>query len=314
MSTVFEAKPQAGQNLAEMSHKLEFQRKLQGVTNKIHATSNIDEIMLELSQDICSLFDADRLTVYVLSEDRSAIVSKIKTGLSSFKDLKLPINEQSVAGFVALSKKIINIRDVYDDNELRAHNPQLRFLKEVDRRTGYRTKQMLVAPIVDATSGEIIGVVQLINAKTGQPFSQVAEEGVTHLCETLAIAFKQRSRPTAALRGKYDALVTDAVLSTEEMELATRSARRRNLDIEEVLVDEFQVKPSAIGEALSKFFRVPYEPFKQDRVKSLDLLKNLKRDFVESSGWVPVEDSKEGLLVLTVDPEKVRASKVVNNI
>jgi len=48
MSTVFEAKPQAGQNLAEMTHKLEFQKRLQAVTNKIHATSNIDEIMLEL--------------------------------------------------------------------------------------------------------------------------------------------------------------------------------------------------------------------------------------------------------------------------
>ncbi len=98
------------------------------------------------------------------------------------------------------------------------------------------------------------------------------------------------------------------------MELATRSARRKNLDIEDVLIDEFQVKPPAIGEALSQFFKVPYESFKQDRVKPLDLLKNLKRDYVESSLWVPIEDVKEGLIVLTTDPEKVRASKVVSNI
>ena len=45
MSTIFETKPQSGHNLAEMSHKLEFQKRLQAVTNKIHATSNIDEIM-----------------------------------------------------------------------------------------------------------------------------------------------------------------------------------------------------------------------------------------------------------------------------
>lgn len=317
MSTVYETKPQAGQNLADMSSKLEFQKKLQAVTNKIHATSNIDEIMLELSQDICALFDADRLTIYVSSDDRTSIVSKVKTGLSSFKDLKLPINEQSVAGFVALSRKVINIRDVYDDAELRSHNPNLRFLKEVDRRTGYRTKQMLVAPIVDAgAAGELIGVVQVINTKNGHPFSSVAEEGVGLLCETLAIALKQRARggATNLLRGKYDHLVTNAVLSAEEMDLATRSARRKNLDIEEVLIDEFQVKPQAIGEALSQFFKVPYEPFKADRVKPLDLLKNLKRDFVESSLWVPIEDVKEGLIVLTTDPEKVRASKVVSNI
>jgi type II secretory ATPase GspE/PulE/Tfp pilus assembly ATPase PilB-like protein len=314
MSTVFEAKPQAGQNLAEMSHRLEFQKKLQAVTNRIHATSNIDEIMLELSQDICALFDADRLTIYVMSDDRSAIISKVKTGLASFKDLKLPINEQSIAGYAALTKKIVNLRDVYDDNELRSHSPQLKFLKEVDRRTGYRTKHMLVAPVVDAGNGDLIGVVQVINSKSGQPFSTLAEEGATHLCETLAIALKQRSKPAAMLRGKYDALVTDAVLSAEEMELATRSARRKNLDIEDVLLDEFQVKPPAIGEALSKFFGVPYEPFKQDRIKPMDLLKNLKRDFVESSVWLPVEENKDGLMILTTDPERVRASKVVSNI
>jgi type II secretory ATPase GspE/PulE/Tfp pilus assembly ATPase PilB-like protein len=314
MSTVFDTKPQAGQNLAEMSHKLEFQKKLQSVTNKIHATNNLDEIMLELSQDICALFAADRLTVYVVTEDRSTIISKVKTGLASFKDLKLPINEQSIAGYVALCKKIINIKDVYDDNELKGIHPQLRFLKEVDRRTGYRTKQMLVSPVLEPGTNEMIGVIQVINSKSGQPFSQLAEEGAAHLTETLAIALKQRSRPAAMLRGKYDALVTEAVLSAEEMELATRSARRKNIDIEDVLLDEFQVKPPAIGAALSKFFGVGYEPFKPDRIKPLDLLKNLKRDFVETSHWVPIEDAKEGLLILTTDPERVRASKVVNNI
>jgi type II secretory ATPase GspE/PulE/Tfp pilus assembly ATPase PilB-like protein len=314
MSTVFDAKPQAGQNLTEMSHKLEFQKKLQSVTNKIHATNNIDEIMLELSQDICSLFDADRLTIYVLADDKATIVSKVKTGLASFKDLKLPINEQSIAGYVALTKKVINIRDVYDENELRTHHPQLRFLKAVDTRTGYRTKQMLVSPVVDEASNELIGVVQVINTKNGQPFSRIAEEGVAHLGETLAIALKQRSRPAAMLRGKYDALVTDAVLSAEEMELATRSARRKNLDIEDILLDEFKVKPSAIGDALAKFFGAPYESFKPDRIKPMDLLKNMKRDFVESSHWVPIEEAKEGLIVLTIDPERVKASRIVNNI
>ena len=314
MSTVFEAKPPGAQNVADISSKLEFQKQLQAVTNKIHATSNVDEIMLEVGQDICSLLGAERLTVYVLSEDRSSIVSKVKTGLTSFKDLKLPINDQSMAGFVALNRRLINVRDVYDENELRTHSPQLRFLKEVDKRTGYRTKQMLVAPVVEADSNELIGVVQAINTRNGQPFLSLAEEGVVNLCETLAIAFKQRQKPAATVRGKYDALVANAVLSTEEMELALRSARRKGLDIETVLLDEFQVKPAAIGAALSSFFGVPYEPYKQDRIKPMDLLRNLKRDFLESSAWAPLEDTKEGLLVVTNDPERVKASRIVSNI
>jgi hypothetical protein len=137
--------------------------------------------MLELSGEICSLFNADRLTIYSVGEDKASIVSKVKTGLNSFKDLRLPIADQSIAGYVALAKKTVNIRDVYDDGELKAINPSLRFLQEVDKRTGYRTKQMLVAPVVDAQNGELLGVVQIINNKAGTPFAAVAQEGVKGL-------------------------------------------------------------------------------------------------------------------------------------
>src|ERR1700675_4068925 len=181
MSTVLENKPVAQDNLAE---KLNFSTALQSVTNRIHAASNIDEIMLELSQDICGLFNADRLTIYMVSEDKTSIVSKVKTGLNSFKDLKLPIAEQSIAGFVAVDKKMINIRDVYDEKELKTYSPHLNFLKQVDTKTGYRTKQMLVTPVLEAQTNALIGVVQIINAKSGQAFSPAMEEGVTLLCET----------------------------------------------------------------------------------------------------------------------------------
>ena len=311
MSTVLQSKPVAADNMAE---KLNFQQKLQSVTNKIHATKNIDEIILELSQELCNLFNADRLTIYLLSEDKGSIISKVKTGLNSFKDIKLPINEQSVAGFVGTNKRIINIRDVYDDAELKSYSPQLNFLKAVDSKTGYRTKQMLVAPVIEAKSKDLIGVVQIINHKSGQPFPQVMEEGVASLTETLAIAFRQRQGGAMQVRTKYDGLVTNAVISTEELELAQRSARRKNLDVETVLTDEFQVKLPAIGEALSAYFGVPYEPFKQDRIKPPDLMKNMNREFCQTNQWVPLEDSKDGIIVVTIDPERVKASRMVSNV
>lgn len=298
----------------ELSARLTFFKNLQAVTNKIHATSNIDEIMLELSQDVCALFNADRLTVYSISEDKTSIVSKVKTGLNSFKDLKLPIADQSIAGNVALSRKIVNIRDVYDETELKSINPNLRFLQEVDKRTGYRTKQMLVGPIVDAQTDELLGVVQIINNKAGVPFASVAEDGIKGLCETLAIAFSQRNKPAQTIKTKYDHLVLDAVVSAQEMDLATRSARRKNIDVEEALITEFQVKVPAIGAALAKFFGVPYEPFKPDRIKPIDLMRNLRREYVEQNHWLPIEDTKEGILILCMDPEQVKSSRVVNNI
>lgn len=313
MSTISPAKLALDPD-SDISNKLDFSKNLHVVTNKIHATNNIDEIILEVSKDICSLFNVDRLTVYSVSEDKSCIISKVKTGLNSFKDLKLPIANQSIAGFIALSKKVANIKDVYDERELRELSPQLHFQKEVDKRTGYRTKQMLVAPILDASDDELLGVVQLLNSKTNEPFSQTAVDGVNELCQTLAIAFKQRQNTQRTVKSKYDYLVKDAVMSSAELDLATRSARRKGVGLEDVLIDEFQVKLSSLGKALASFFGVEYEPFKSERIKPSDLLKNLKRDYVANNHWVPIDDTKEGLVILTPDPEKIKSSRIVNNI
>jgi len=311
MSTVMAGNAATG-NVGEISLKLEFTKNLNHVINKIHATSNIDEIMLDVSKDICTLFNADRLTIYVVGEDNASLISKVKTGLNSFKDLKLPIAEQSVAGYAAMHRKLLNIKDVYDGQELAAYSPQLRFLQEVDKRTGYRTKQMLVAPILD-TGGDLVGVIQVINNKAGAPFAAMVEEGVQELAQTMAVALRQRQQNTT-VKTKYDYLVADAVLSTAEFELATRTARRKGIDIEEVLIDEFQVSAAALGNALSSFFGVAYEPHKADRIKPADLLKNLKREYVESSHWIPIEETQEGLVILTTDPERIQTSRVVNNI
>ena len=297
----------------EVQARLAFQKQLQAVTNKIHATNNVDEIMLEVSVDICALFNSDRLTIYSMGEDKQSIVSKFKTGLNSFKDLKLPIAEHSIAGYVALAKKPINIKDCYDEAELKAINPNLRFLQEVDKRTGYRTKQQLLAPILDQQNNELIGVIQIINNKAGVPFGAFTEEGVSEIAQTLAIAFKQRQKPQV-VKTKYDYLISDAVLSAGEFDLASRSARKKAVDIEQVLTDEFQVKIPAIGAALAKFFNVPYEPFKSDRIKPMDLLKNLKREYVDANQWIPIDDGKDGLIVLCLDPERIRSSRIASNV
>ncbi len=295
-------------------HRLQFFQKLQVVTNKIHATGNLEQIMLDLPRDISDLFECDRITIYAVSNDKAFIVSKVKTGLHSFSDLELPVSPQSMAGYVASFKRIVRVADVYDDAELKSHNPPLTFLREVDRRTGYRTTQMLIAPLLDVQNNELLGVIQLINTRSGAPFAEVTEEGVKELCATLAIAFSQRLKPSPLVRSKYDSLVADAVLSAPEFELATRSARRKNADIEEVLVSEFQLKPATVGEALSKFYGVPYEPHKPERVKPLDLLKNLKRDYVQQNQWMPLEETPDGIVIMSTDPERIRNTRILASI
>ncbi len=299
-----------------MTFEALFYRQLHHVTARIHDTENLEQIMLEASQDICKLLNADRLTLYAVNDDQTAIVSKIKTGLNSSSDLKLPISPQSIAGYVAFSRKALNIPDVYDDEALKHVHPSLTFLKVVDKRSGYRTKQMLVAPILE---GNILhGVLQVINNKSDEPFGDLEVDGVSELCKTLATAIRQRAKgATVAQRRKatkYDALVADGLLTDEELTQCIQDARAEGKSVEHLLMAQYNVKPAQIGPSLAKFFGVPYEPFNKGRIRIEVLHGALKREFIEEQGWVPLEESPEGLVIMCVDPEAVRGSRVVPQV
>ncbi len=300
--------------VAEVESRLRFSKKLQAVTNKIHSTTYVDEIMLDLSRDICELFNCDRLTLYAISKDKDFIFSKVKTGLNTNKDLVLPINAQSVAGYVATFKRSVRISDAYDQAELKAYSPELGFRREVDQVTGYHTRQILAAPVVNANTKELLGVIQLMNNLDDGPFTLIAEEGLKELCETLAIAFFQRMKTPAPVRSKYEPLIVDSIISAPELELAARWARRKNIDVEDALVDEFQVKLSAIGQALSKTFKAPYEPYRADRVTPVELLKNLTREQAEKNNWLPLHEDQVGLVILTTDLENENSVQVIKKM
>jgi type II secretory ATPase GspE/PulE/Tfp pilus assembly ATPase PilB-like protein len=293
-----------------------FYRRLQQVTARVHETENVEQIMLEASQDICKLLNADRLTLYAVNEDRTAIVSKVKTGLNTSRDLKLPISAQSLAGYAASSRQVLNIADVYDDAALKRINPALSFLKEVDNRSGYRTKQMLVLPITDAD--ELHGVLQVINNKSDQPFGALEVDGATQLCKTLATAIRQRMRKAADEQRrratKYDGLVNEGVMTAAELHACIRKAREEAQPVERTIMASFAIKPAQIGGSLAKFFGVPYEPFHAGRIRSEQLQGPLKREFLQEQGWIPLEESPDGLLIMCLDPEAVRNSRVVPQV
>jgi len=298
-----------------MTFEALFYKQLQEVTARIHETDNIEQIMLESSQDICKLFNADRFTLYVVNEERNAIVSKIKTGLNSSRDLKLPISPQSVAGYVAFSQKLVNLADVYDDEALKQVHPALTFLKEVDKRSGYRTRQMLVAPILEAET--LLGVLQIINNKNDHIFGELDVEGITQLCKTLATAIKQRMRKEESVRRmvtKYDGLVSSGVMTATELQACLKQAREQGLTVEHVLITNYQVRPAQIGPSLAKFFNVPYESFSEGRIRSEGLHSALKREFIDEQGWIPLEESPDGLVVMCLDPEAVRSSRILAQV
>ncbi len=306
--------PNAAKN--DAAFEVTFFRQLQHVTTRIHETDNLDQLMLEVSADICKLFNADRMTLYAVNEDRTAIISKIKTGLNTSKELKLPVSAQSLAGYCAFSQRILNIPDVYDDEALLHIHPTLNFLKEVDKRSGYRTKQMLVVPIVSGM--DLYGVLQLINTKNDQPFGDLDLDGAAQLCKTLATAIRQRVlKASEELRRKatrYDGLVSTGVLTSDQLVDCEKHARAEGVNVEQVLVARHSVSLAQIGLSLARFFGTAYEPAQAIRIKVDALHSKLKRDFIEQQLWLPLEETPDGLVIMCIDPEAVRASRVAAQI
>ncbi len=293
-----------------------FLRQLQLVSTRIHDTENLDQLMLDVSPDICKLLNAERLTLYAVSEDQSAIVSKVKTGLNSSRDLKLPIGTQSLAGFAAMSRQLHNIADVYNAASLKRLHPALTFLQEVDKRSGFRSKQMLVAPIL--AGEQLYGVLQIINNRSDQPFGELEVDGVQQLCATLATAIRQRQQRAQAeqkrLSTRLDGLVLAGLISAAALRDCTLTARAQGSSVEALLMSAHGLSAAQIGQAAADFFGVPYQGYSVGHIRSEALHGALKREFLLEQGWLPLEDSTDGLVIMCVDPEAVRAARVVPQV
>ena len=309
----------------DLGARLMFSRNLQHVANRIHAAQSIDDILLDAGADIRRVFNAERLQIYVVSEDGRLLHTKVRSPDGSINDFHRPIKTTSIVSVVAQTQTDVNLLDASDPTELANVHAGLALGSAFGIEAGDEPRQVLASPIVyrgKRGNTEMLGVVQLINTRSGQRFSATEVEGLHELCDSLAVAIRNRrkeselaSMAAIPMRSKYDSLVTEGFISSEEFKLATSSARRKSLDVEEVLREDFQIENKAIGAALSVFFGVPYEPFRDDRLKPLDLIKVVKRDYAQSAQWLPIGDSnEEGLIALTTDPERIRSSRVVLNI
>ncbi len=102
----------------------------------------------------------------------------------------IPIDNSTIAGYVAKTGKILNIPDVYNISS----NVPYKFGRVYDELSNYRSQSMLVVPL-KTFRGEIIGVLQIINAKDEEgniiSFSLEDEPFILHLAHNAALALER---------------------------------------------------------------------------------------------------------------------------
>ncbi|MDZ7750241.1 MAG: GAF domain-containing protein [Gammaproteobacteria bacterium] len=124
------------------------------VSNKISDTLALDVLLPRLMEIITESLGADRSTLFLHDPDSDELFSHVAQG-DAVGEIRIPAGA-GIAGSVFRSGKAVIIHDAYEDD---------RFNPEVDRKTGYRTRNILCNPIHN--KGKAIGVTQVLNKDAG---------------------------------------------------------------------------------------------------------------------------------------------------
>ncbi|XP_021362109.1 cGMP-dependent 3',5'-cyclic phosphodiesterase-like isoform X1 [Mizuhopecten yessoensis] len=141
-------------------------------TEALPITKNdLTKLLREIMQEARNLTQAERCSVFLIDEETEELVAKVFDGITTNdkevqSEIRMPII-QGIAGHVATTGKLLNIKDAYS-------HPM--FYRGIDDSTGFRTRNILCFPIKNE-AGNVLGVAQLCNKKTG-PFFTVFDEDV----------------------------------------------------------------------------------------------------------------------------------------
>lgn len=128
------------------------------VAKAMTAERDPDKLLGLILDEALKVVNADRCSIWVVERDSDEMWTKVAHGEKETIRMKVGVG---IAGQVARTGEIINIPDAYADQ---------RFNREVDKTTGYKTRNILAVPMRN-TKGEVTGVVQALNRKDGVPFN-----------------------------------------------------------------------------------------------------------------------------------------------
>ncbi len=138
---------------------------------------NLDRLLQLILGEVTKVMEADRSSLFLVDRERNELWSKIAQGLT-VREIRIKIGK-GIAGYVAQMGKTVNIQDAYADPH---------FSQETDQRTGYRTRTILCAPMLNKGS-EVIGVLQVLNKRDGV-FTREDEELLVALSSQAAVAIE----------------------------------------------------------------------------------------------------------------------------
>ena len=298
MVSAFKTSNSKDRQIQHLTSEVVYRTRLQAICNKINAVNNLDEILIDLKDDITSLFKADRVTLYVVDAHKRELVSRFQSA-NDIEEIHLPISTKSIAGWCAFKKRPVNVTNAYDVKELAAIDPALRFDESWDMLTGFTTRQVLAHPIVFKNS--LLGVIQLMNRKVGPAFVEIDEHSLKEVSDILGIAlYTLKKLAKRYATGKFNLLLENHLLTHNELEKAIVQARLKTVAIESIFISDLKIAKKDVLASLSQFYDVEAVEFTQNIPIPDDLLVGLNVPFMRHHFWVPLRE-EDNRIVIAID-------------
>jgi len=289
--------------LDRQAKKLRYQEALNKIVNAIHATRDINQILINLTREMAGLFDAERVTIYAVDAEKGELFSRAKLG-DEIKEYRVAVDNSSIAGFVAASRSSVVIADVYDQAELARVHPELTFNRSFDEKSGFRTREVLAVPV--EFQGELLGVLQLINSTDGKPFDRSDLAAAEALAETLGIAFHNQAR-AGIKKTRFEALLDRKLVTREELDKAREKAKEEGSSVESVLMSAHKIQKKSLLEAYSEFYGLGAFEFDSRMTIPQGVVQAIsdKYEELKHGCFVPIEEDGDRLVVAMDDPRDV---------
>ncbi len=235
----------------------------------IYQIGDLDTLLDRILYEARKYVHADAGTLYLKENDR--IFFSYVHNDTLFKDQEaerrylyssqsLPVNRDSLAGYVADTGDTLLIDDVYDIRS----DVDFSFNPEFDRKSSYRTKSMLIVPLATGTEA-IVGVLQLINAKDKSgnliPFSGTDRLYIMQFAQSAANAIEKaklnremvlRMVELSELRDPFETGRHAERVGSYAIEIYSKWAERRGISMNQIRNTREILMPAAMLHDIGK--------------------------------------------------------------
>ncbi len=279
-------------------------RQILDLALMLNQALDIDEILLDLGKRVVEFCRAEGVTIYAYDHTSGDLYSKMEIR-EGVEEIRLPVSNDSIAGYAAKMGLTINLADPYNPESLIDY-PRMKFDDTWDRRSGFITRSVLAVPMNYRNTG-LQGVIELVNTHKGVKFSKTDVELISLVANAVAVALYNQNR-ISPKSGKFDLLLKKQIISQDDINRAIEYARAHHEhplegDLTTVLIERFNVNREIMGKSLSSYYHTQFIPYSSTMMIPTELLEGLNENYLRKNFWVPLDRSKDTLTILIDDPD-----------